>query len=64
MNDKEKIKDEIYRQYAMGLIPKDKTKTKILLHIDKHAPWEKIAKLLLTVKKTEFEVCPIYEQSQ
>jgi len=63
MNDKEKIKEEIYRQYNMGLIPKDKSQTKILLHIDKSAPWEKIAELLFTVRKTDFEVCPIYEQN-
>lgn len=62
MNDLEKIKKEIYRQYALGIIPKEKSQTKILLHIDKQAPWEKIAELLFSVRKTGFEVCPIYEQ--
>lgn len=62
MENHEKIKDEIYRQYAMGLLPKDKAKTKILLHIDKDASWEKIADLLFSIRKTGFEVCPIYEQ--
>jgi biopolymer transport protein ExbD len=63
MDDLEKIKQEIYRQYAMGIIPKDKSQTKVLLHIDKQAPWEKIAELLFSVRKTGFEVCPIYEQN-
>lgn len=62
IEDLDKVKEEIYRQYAMGILPKDKTQTKVLLHIDKLAPWEKIAELLFSVRKTGFEVCPIYEQ--
>ena len=61
LDDQEKINDEIYRQYGMGILPKDKAKTKILLHIDKSAPWEKIATLLFSIRKTGFDVCPIYE---
>jgi biopolymer transport protein ExbD len=62
IENQEKIEEEIYRQYAMGLLPKNKSQTKILLHIDKQAPWEKIAELLFTVRKIGFEVCPVYEK--
>ena len=62
MLNKERVEEEIYRQYAKGLLPKNKSLTKVLLHIDKQAPWEKIAELLFTIRKTGFEVCPVYEQ--
>lgn len=62
-NEKD-LKEELYRQYASGVLPKDKTKTKILLHIDKHAPWEKIVELLFAVKQTGFEIKPIYESQE
>lgn len=57
----ESIKNELYRQYALGILPKDKAKTKVLLHIDKKAPWENIVNLIFAVKQTGFEVKPIYE---
>lgn len=56
-----KIQQEIKREYNANLIPKDKSQTKILLYIDKKAPWQPIAKLIFTIKELGFEAYPIYE---
>ena len=55
------IQEELARQYQIGTIAKDKTKTEILLHIDKCAPWESIAKAIFGVRELGFEVHPVYE---
>jgi len=55
------LQQEIVRQYEMGLLPKDKSQTEVLLHIDKSAPWEPIAKAIFAIKEIGFQVSPIYE---
>ncbi len=37
-------------------------KTHILLHIDKHAEWQPIAKLIHSMNKEGFHVYPVYEK--
>ncbi len=58
----ETIQRELLHQYKMGILPSNKTHTRVLLHIDKHAPWEPIARLIYAVQETGFEVHPIYEK--
>ncbi|HEY4255054.1 MAG TPA: biopolymer transporter ExbD [Chlamydiales bacterium] len=55
------VQDELGRQYQLGILPKDKKQTEVLLHIDKKAPWEPIAELLFAVRQVGFEAHPIYE---
>jgi biopolymer transport protein ExbD len=62
MDNPEKIQKELLYQYTNGLIPQDKTKTQVLLHVDKNAPWESVAKLIFAVKEIGFEANPIYQK--
>lgn len=55
------VQEELSRQYQIGALAKDKTKTEILLHIDKCAPWESIAKAIFGVRELGFQVHPVYE---
>jgi biopolymer transport protein ExbD len=55
------VQEELSRQYQIGILPKDKKQTEVLLHIDKKAPWEPIAELLFAVRELGFEGRPIYE---
>lgn len=50
---------EVSRQQGLGSIPIEKTK--ILLHIDKQAPWESVATLVCLLKKNGHVVHPVYE---
>lgn len=61
MDNEEAIQNELIRQYELGIFPKDKSKTEILLHIDRNAPWEPIAKLLFSIREVGFNAFPIYE---
>jgi biopolymer transport protein ExbD len=56
-----KIKKEILYQYKLGILPKDKSQTHVLLHIDKQTPWAPIAELIFAVREEGFETFPIYE---
>src|SRR3990167_8027230 len=64
MENLEKIKKEIKYQYNIGLLPKDKNQTQILLHIDKSASWEQVAKLIFAIREEGFEAYPIYEPEE
>jgi biopolymer transport protein ExbD len=57
----EAIQEELARQYQLGALPQDKTKTEVLLHIDKKAPWEPIAKAIFAVKEVGFNGRPVYD---
>ncbi len=61
MNNLEQIQNELVHQYNMGLLPKDKNKTEVLLHIDKNATWEKVAKLIFSIRQVGFTAKPIYK---
>lgn len=58
------IQEELARQYQIGALPKDKSKTEVLLHIDKQAPWEPIAKVIFAVRELGFTAHPVYEPIQ
>lgn len=52
IDDLETIKQELYKSQ----------KTHILLHIDKHAEWQPIAKLIYAMNEEGFHVYPVYEK--
>ena len=54
------VKYELIKQQDLGLLPEDKSKTKVLLHIDKNANWESIAKVIFAVKEIGYQICPVY----
>ena len=61
MSSTKLIQKELLHQHSMGLLPEEKSQTKILLHIDKNAPWEPIAKLIFAIRELGFDAHPIYE---
>lgn len=61
MANAKEIQEELARQYQIGALAQDKTKTEILLHIDRKAPWEPIAKAIFAVRELGFSAHPVYE---
>lgn len=61
MESPKEIAAELIRQYQRGLLPEDRSKTQVLLKIDRNAKWEPILKVLLAIRETGFEVRPVYE---
>lgn len=57
----EQVQHELKKQQDLGLLPKEKEKTKILLHIDKNAQWERIAQIIFAVRKAGFNIHPVYD---
>ena len=57
------ILHELSNQADLGLLPEDPAKTRILLHIDKEATWEKTVDLIYSLKKNGYTVHPVYEKS-
>lgn len=55
------LQQEIRNQQDLGLLPKENTKIKVLLHIDKNAPWEPIAEAILGIKEIGLNIHPVYE---
>lgn len=56
------IQSELKKQQNLGLLPREKEKTKVLLHIDKNAKWEPIAQIIFGVRQAGFEIHPVYDQ--
>ena len=54
------VKQELVKQQELGLLPSDKNKTKVLLHIDREANWESIAKIIFAIKETGYQISPVY----
>ena len=61
MQNVKEIQQEISRQYQIGVLPQDKTKTEVLLHIDELAPWKPIAEAIFAIRELGFEAHPIYD---
>ncbi len=55
------VLQELSKQRDLGLLPSDKTQTKILLHIDKQAEWDPVAQLVYSLKTTGYLAHPVYE---
>lgn len=64
MQTTEQMQQELTKQHQLGLIPKDKAQTMILLHIDRQAPWDAVAQLIFAVKEIGFDVHPIHESDE
>jgi biopolymer transport protein ExbD len=58
------IQKELFKQQTLGLLPKEKEQTKVLLHIDKDASWEPIAQAIFSVREAGFQVNPVYEPQE
>jgi biopolymer transport protein ExbD len=52
---------ELQKQKQSGLLPQDNQQIAVLVHIDKNAPWEPIAKLLIEMKHEGYSTHPVYE---
>ena len=63
MENEGSIQEELARQYQLGALPEDKAKTEVLLHIDKKAPWEQVAKVIFSVREIGFSARPVYDGS-
>ncbi|MEN9653993.1 MAG: hypothetical protein RL235_105, partial [Chlamydiota bacterium] len=57
----EEVQEELSRQYQIGALPKDKARTEILLHIDKKAPWEPVARAIFSIRELGFTAHPVYQ---
>ncbi len=64
MNNVQAIQEELARQYQVGALAQDKSKTEILLHIDKKAPWEPIAKAIFAIREVGFTARPVYDSAE
>ena len=62
MTDVKAVQEELSRQYQIGVLPKDKANTEILLHIDAQAPWDAVAHMLFGVRELGFTAHPVYEE--
>jgi biopolymer transport protein ExbD len=61
MESASKIQEELTRQYQLGSIPENKSKTEVLLHIDQKAPWGAIASAIFAIREVGFVARPVYE---
>ena len=64
MKDATEIGAELARQYERGVLPNDKSRTKILLKIDKDANWEPIMQAIFSIKDQGFTVHPVYQPNK
>lgn len=64
MDDLNRIKKELNYQYNIGLLSKNKQQTQVLLHIDKNAAWDPVAKLIFAIREEGFEAFPVYEPEE
>ena len=55
------ILQELSKQQDLGILSSDRSKTKILLHIDRRTEWDPIAQLVYSLKKTGYLIHPVYE---
>ena len=60
MKDVKAIQDELMHQYQLGVLPKEKDQTQILLHVDKKAPWESVLGFILGTSEIGFQARPVY----
>jgi biopolymer transport protein ExbD len=55
------IQQELERQQKLGLLPREKGKTKVLVHIDRQPQWEPIVQLIFAIRETGFDIHPVYD---
>ncbi len=64
MDSVQEIQEELSRQYQIGALLQDKSKTEVLLHIDQNAPWKPIADLIFGIREIGFSAHPVYEPKE
>lgn len=57
----QEVSQELFHQHEKGILPKDKSKTHVMLKIDKKADWESILSMIFCIRNLGFEVHPLYE---
>lgn len=55
------VQKELVKQQEMGILPEDKSRTKVLLHIDRNAKWDPIAQMIFAVREIGYQIHPVYE---
>ncbi len=63
MENASAILEELATQERLGLLPKDPSKTKVFLHVDKKAEWDPVVQLIYSLKKKGHPVHPVYEKN-
>jgi biopolymer transport protein ExbD len=63
MENVQAIQEELARQYQIGALPQDKSKTEVLLHIDQRAPWSSIASAIFAVREMGYSARPVHEMA-
>jgi biopolymer transport protein ExbD len=58
------IQNELKKQQDLGLLPQEKEKTKVLLHIDKNAKWDPISQVIFAVREAGFQIHPVYDYEE
>ncbi len=61
MDGSQAIQQELKKQLELGLLPKDKEQTRVLLHIDKSAKWSSIADAIFAIRDAGYSIHPVYE---
>lgn len=64
MESLQRIQKELNHQHKIGLLPKNRAQTQVLLHIDKGASWDPVAKLIFAIREEGFEAYPVYEPDE
>jgi biopolymer transport protein ExbD len=59
--DAAQIGDELSRQLALGTLPKETTRTQVLLQIDQKAQWSAVSSAIFAIRERGFEVHPVYQ---
>jgi biopolymer transport protein ExbD len=60
MANSDDIVKELLLQHQKGLLPEEKSKTKVMLKIDKQATWDPILKAIIGIREAGFEARPVY----
>jgi biopolymer transport protein ExbD len=61
MENVKAIQEELSRQYTLGVLPREKELTDVLLHIDRQAPWDPIVNAIFAIREVGFSARPLYE---
>lgn len=55
------LQAKLLEQQKKGILPKSNHRIKVFLHIDKTAPWQPIAEVILSLRGAGFAVNPVYQ---
>ena len=55
------LRSKLLEQQQQGILPQQHHQVKVLLHIDKKAPWQPIAEVIFAMREAGFAVNPVYQ---